>query len=259
MGDLHIAGFEVPVAREAFSFSSSPLGGGGVGVTGRSLGGHIATTEEIQAGTPLIPAAEARAIEALCRAKNGAVWHCNNSLFSSAGLSLTTTPTFQASEKKFGTHAISLASAASHVSVCTVGALYTVSAWVKVGAGAWQHQILRSDGAKWVNAARNDAATLSIAVATNVFELQDDGAATTYFDELVWLPFEIYADWGADWPQAEVFSDLPDLDITGDLLGGYRVNDATARARVSVSGVAFGTRGATVQIDITGPEREVDP
>lgn len=260
MGALHIAGFEIHVERGGSDASSEGLGGGGFSVTGTSLGGELATVERLSATTKLIKLSEAISLESLCRRGNGNVWHCNNSVYSGAGLGMTDTPTFQAGTKKFGTHAISISGSAGNVQIATVGSLYTVAAWAKDGAGDWEHHILRSDGAKWVDGVRNDGATLDIEVNASVLELVDHASNTRYFDDVVWLPFEIWDDWGADWPLAADFSDLPGLEITGDLLGGYRIDGARARARIMHAGYVgqFGGQGARVSLDITGPERVVD-
>lgn len=260
MSFLHLAGFEIPTVRGGVHEGSDELGAAGMGITGTPIGGHIATTEAVNVTTPLIPLATARAIESLCRAKNGACWHCDNSIYASSGLAMADTPTFQTGTKQFGTHAISITAAAGDIAVVTVGSLYTVAAWTKVGSGDWEHQILRSDGAQWVDGVRSDMATLVIDVATSVFTLLDDGASTSYFDDLVWLPFEIADSWGPDWPLTEAFSDLPKLNVTGDMLSGYRVNAARARARIVHEGYAgsFSGQSAVVQLDIVGPEREVD-
>lgn len=258
MGDFHIAGFEIPIARGAGDFGSDHLGGGGFGVTGTPIGGHIATTESMNVSTTLLTLAEAIALESLCRRNNGVVWHADNTQYSSAGLAFTDTASFSTTNK-FGTHSVSISTSAGDFGVCTVGSKYTVAAWTKDGAGDWEHHILRSDGAKWVDATRNDSATLLIEIDTGVLELLDDGSNTRLYDEIVWLPFEIADDWGADWPQAEVFSDLPGLDITGDLLGGYRINDARVRARVRHQGysASLGSKSAKVDLDIIGTERVV--
>jgi hypothetical protein len=258
MGDLHLSGVRIPVARGGATLSAESLGGGGYGVTGRPLGGHLATVEQGSITTPVIPLAEAHAMESLCREGNGVVWHCTNSIYGSPAVAMIDTPTFQGTTTKFGTHAISVTAAAGDVDVVAVGSRYTVAAWTKVGAGDWEHHILRSDGAKWVDGVRNDSATLQIAIDTGIFELLDDGAATVYFDELVYLPFRIADGWGADWPLTVEFGDLPGLDVTGDMLSGYRIPAAKVRARLSHEGyvASFSGLGAVVQLDITGPERE---
>ena len=143
--------------------------------------------------------------------------------------------------------------------MATVGTLYTLAAWVKPGGGAWQHEILRSDGAKWVDGVRNDAATLHIDVSSSAFRLLSPGSGTDYFDDLVWLPFEIYADWAADWAaRTRTFPPLRYLEISGDLLGGYRIDRATVTARVTHVGEASFGDSARVQLEVTGIARTED-
>lgn len=258
MGDLHIAGFEIPVARQGGEASSGQAGGVMRAIDGSPGGGVFHDVEDGTFQTPQMPLSTANAIRDLCRGANGSRWGCDNSVWSSSGLSMTDTPTFQSGTVKFGTHAISIAGAAGDVSIATVVTAnvtkYTLAAWTKDGAGAWQHQILRSDGAKWVDGTRNDAATLIHSVAANVWTLEDHASNTRYFDELVWLPFEIADSWGADWPQAEVFSDLPDLQVWGDLFGAHEFT-ARARARVRHLGQASYGDSASVAIQIVGGQR----
>lgn len=269
MGDFHICGFEIPVAPNGFQYSSKTAGGDGYAVNGQPISAALYLTEEGSITTPEIPLSTARAIESLCRrGANGHVWHADedgsSSRWSSAGLgTITASPNFSAVEFKFGTHSFLQAfGAIGDVSIATVGTIYTVASWVKVGAGSWQHEVLRSDGAKWVDGVRNDSATLNISVASSVFKILEPGSGNVYFDDLVWLPFSVPDGWPADWPTSRAFANLPDLEVSGDLLGGYRIAKAVVGCRVQGTG-QVGHDGtlqdsATVSLDIRGSARVED-
>lgn len=266
MGALHIAGFEIPVHREGQETMSGQQGQPMRALDGTPTGGVFSDVEGGTFATPLIRLTEARSIANLCRGANGHHWDLENASgggrYASSGLQMTGSPTFQTGTVKFGTYAISLSAGGGDVDVATVttSALseHTVAAWTKDGSGDWEHHILRSDGAKWVDGVRNDGATLLFEVSANVWTLLDDGSNIRYFDDLVWLPFAIYDDWGAGWIQTEAFSPLPDLKVWGDLFGDWQFS-ARVRARLQHMGQAvFGgtaTNSAKVMLTVTGGAR----
>ena len=261
MGALHIAGFEIPVARGSGQRTTGQQGAPTRALDGSPGGGIFEDVEDASFNTPIISLAEARAIDNLCRGSNGARWSCDDTVYSTNGMEFIDTPTFQAGTVQFGTHAIQINASGGDLDVYTVTSAtlnkYTVAAWTNINGAGWNHHILRSDGAKWVNAVRNDVATLKIDVVANVFTLLDDGSIM-YFDDVVWLPFEIDDDWGADWPQLEAFSNLPDLEVWGDLFGEHQFT-ARCRSNIQHTGrrVKDGTTedAAIVQLQITGGER----
>lgn len=264
MGKLHICGFQIPVARDSGELESGQLGEPPRAIDGSPAGGIFYDVEGGSYATPRISLTEALAIQNLCRGANGSRWSCDNTVYSSSGLAMIDTPTFQSGTKKFGSEAIQIASGggAGDIEVATVitstVTAYTVAGWCKDGAGDWTHYILRSDGAKWVDAVRNDSATLPFSVPASVWILDQDASNTRYFDDLVWLPFLIWDDWGADWPQSEVFASLPDLKVWGDLIGPH---EYTARARVRVANAGQAHVEGTTQdsafatVTITGGRR----
>lgn len=260
MAALHLCGFSIPLAdgESTTGQTSGPIRA----LDGSPSGGIFDDVEDASFTTIRLSLSEARAIANLCRGANGHKWSCDNSVYSSSGLAMTDTPTFQTGTIKFGTHAISVAGAAGDVTIATVETStltkWTVAAWTKDGGGAWAHHILRSDGAKWVDGVRNDSASLLIDVPTTAFQLLDHATNTRYFDDLVWLPFEIHDDWGAEWPLTETFANLPQLKVWGDLFPGYEFT-ARATCRIQHSGQAHiaGTTGhsARVVIGLTGGTR----
>lgn len=262
MGALHINGFEIPVARGGYSEDPGVLGGADYGVTGNLLGGYLAITESSNVSTPPIELERARAIKRLCSPKGHDVWRAEDadgsSQYSTTGLKTTgAAPGLNQAQAKFGTWSFSTTGGSTH-SVATVGAKYTIAAWVKPDGGAWQHEILRSDGAQWVDMTRDDNATLNIDVDSSTFRLLFPASGTDYFDELVHLPFEIWTPWGAEWPSDEKFPKK--LSLTGDLLSGERIDGCAAGARLTSEGyyLSFDGLGAVVQLDIRGPERTED-
>ena len=80
-----------------------------------------------------------------------------------------------------------------------------------------EHVVVRSDGAKWLDNVRNDAAvTTELTVSNGAVQL-DVG----HYDELVLLPYAASAsliESGAGY--GDTFSDLPNLKLSGDIVGG---------------------------------------
>ena len=267
MGDLHICGFRIPVAREGMEDSPQKNGGGGFGVTGVPLNAAVFETEGLSVTTPRIKRTTAEAIKSLCRHGNGHVWYAEDaagaaSQYSAAGLGLVNTITTSTTEAKFGSRSFALTFGAGDLTVATIGTIYTIAAWVKPGGGAWQHEIIRSDGTKWIDGVASPGGTYHIQVTGSAFELIEPGSGTDYFDDVVWLPFQIDADWAADWAaRTRKFPPLPDLEVSGDLLGGFRIDKAEVGCRMSHLGRArFGTAQASarVQLDIAGEARTED-
>lgn len=267
MAALTLNGFSVRVQRGGKSGGSTVLGAVERAIDGTPGGGITAEVEEFSVNLTLSSLAEARAVQELCRHSNGIHWACDNSVYGSEGTALTETPTFQTGTKKFGTHAISIATGAGagDIDVITTSSVaFTVAAWTKDGAGAWTHYIQRSDGAKWVGAVRNDSATPIWTVsAGSAWTLDQDATNIRYFDDLVYMPFLIDDDWGAEWVQDAAFYDLGGhlVRLEGDLIGtGYYV-DARINAERIDEGQAH-TGGSTqnsarVSLDVVGGERGI--
>ncbi len=100
------------------------------------------------------------------------------------------------------------------------GSVWTVMVWFYTG-GAWVHYIVRSDAAKWVDGVRNDAAsTPFIANTTTTTALGDVASAGNQdFDDLVVLPHLLHPDLCTAFGTGiAAFSDLPNLNLTGDII-----------------------------------------
>lgn len=267
MGDLHICGFRIPVAREGLEDSPQKHGGGGFGVTGVPLGAALFETEGLSVTTPRIKRTTAEAIKSLCRHGNGHVWYAETgagaaSEYSAAGLKTVGSVTATTDQAKFGSRSFPTTTAGGNVTIAAIGTLYTVAAWVKPGGGAWQHEIISSDGTKWIDGVESAGGTYHIDVNSSNFRILAPGSGTDYFDDVVWLPFEIDADWAADWAaRTRKFPPLPFLEVSGDALGGFRIDRAEIGCRMSHLGRArFGTAQASarVQLDISGEARTED-
>lgn len=103
-----------------------------------------------------------------------------------------------------------------------LGSAWTVFAWV-LYPSAWNHFVIRSDGAKWLNGVRDDAAYsawLSVASGSMTLSLKniDDVVALPYSVPDAW-PSLLYAE-----QNARAFSLLDRIRIGGDAVVGGPVN-----------------------------------
>lgn len=124
---------------------------------------------------------------------------------------------------------------------------WTVMIW-RFETGAWHHYIVRSDTAKWVDGARNDAASTTwlTVVGGNVILANASGSAVDY-DDLVCLPFKIVDSWAPVFgTSTSSFSALPYLNATGNL-----VNEQPTRR-------VLGMVSETVLVASSGGSRQAD-
>lgn len=258
-----MCGFSIPIARDGAESTTGQVSDNSMrGLDGSPTGGILDDVEGGSFNTVRISLDKARAIAGLCRGFNGVRWGCDNYQYGTTGLAFVDTMSFSAGTKKFGTHSIEILATTGDMDVAVVEDAYlgkwTIAGWTKEGGGAWIHYIERSDGAKWQNGTRNDSATIPWTVATSTWTLYDDAANDRYFDDLVWLPFEIDDSWGAEWPQLETFSNLPKVKIWGALFGDDEF-EARVSARIQHLGMA-GIGGsdvpsAKVVMAVTGGRR----
>lgn len=159
--------------------------------------------------------------------------------YSSRGLPLatgtllrsTTTPS-----PKFGTAYGEIAAAG----VVTWNTGYTgdttLMVWFYTSA-AWHHYIVKSDGKKWVDGVRNDAAsTPFIAISAGGIVTLGDAASGVdqQFDDLVVLNFLITTGMAVAFGTATLaFSDLPKLHLGGDVVSS--LTDVLVPGEVSVT------------------------
>lgn len=83
------------------------------------------------------------------------------------------------------------------------------------GAG-WEHHIVNSQGHKWIDGVRNDAGITTETVLSNGATFRFDGARADYFDDALFLPFDVN----------DGFVELLDLTTPmGDGLGGIYISN----------------------------------
>lgn len=131
---------------------------------------------------------------------------------------------------KFGVRRLAVSSSTSIRWDAKLGTSYTLMAWIWNGS-SWDHWIRRVDDSTgsavttlWKNGTSGQANLYAITVSGTSVYLQGKnpttGAnATTYFDDLVVLPWVASASQIAAWSSAtSAFSPLPKLDLGGDVI-----------------------------------------
>jgi hypothetical protein len=229
MSFLEVNGWPVPVAVDESDTDQKIIGDTADSFSGVVLTNIRARRDLLDFETVFTSQADGRAIVGLLEGRghhwsfdNAAVggverwYYSSRSLGKTAGTitRATTTP-----DPKFGTAYAEMASGAT----VTFGTGYTgdttLMVWTYTGA-AWVHYIVRSDGAKWVDGVRNDAAStpfLTISGAGVVTLGDAASVATQYFDDLVVLGFKVTTTMATTWGvSAQAFSELPNLAVNGD-------------------------------------------
>lgn len=154
----------------------------------------------------------------------GEVWSFDAHLYGSKGTAATATNAVQsAGSAKFGAGKLSVGATTGTISfLAAVNSWGDSSAW-SVGvwryeAAAWHHYLVRSDDAKWVDGARNDAASTAwLSVASGTVTIANTTGSAVLYDDLVVLPFLVPVDWPAQWVAAgAAFGPLPFHAATGD-------------------------------------------
>jgi len=187
----------------------------------------------------------------------GERWSFDASLYGSKGLGPVSGSGYSlvAGSAKFGSGKLRLAAstgmitygnAALHSSGETLGS--TIMVW-RLESGTWHHYIVRSDGAKWFDGARNDALVTDwlVVAGANIALVNTAGAAQDY-DDLVALPFKILDQWAEIFGTATTaFSSLPYLDATGLLVPEISVRRVTGTATEKV---LVATAAGAVQHDM---------
>lgn len=177
--------------------------------------------------TVMLPLTEAQALRDLLRVgRNGHAWPFDADTFSSKGRDVAGgTIAQEGANPKFGDGNADVTGAPQNVG--PVGSIHTVAAWYFTGV-FYQHEILRSDGAKWVDAVRDDGATLHIDTSGGFMRFTDNAD----YDDAVIFDFEILDEWGDNWEQLQAFSLLPDLIVSGDFVSGESVTVLARNVRL---------------------------
>lgn len=207
-----------------------------VGHTAQAFDGSIRKTRQalmrdLVAASTLMSAATAFAWEQLINGV-GEFWSFDSHLYGSKGQgpSVSSGCTIGANGLHGSRVAIGSGSVLTYPGVYESS--YSVLVWrnaaAAAGAGNWASYLVRSDGAKWVDGVRNDAASTSWLTSTaGAVSLAGDGAARWY-DELTVLPFLVPDAWPPSLhglnALALAFSPLPKLYLFGTavLEGGVR-------------------------------------
>lgn len=158
-------------------------------------------------------------------AGEGEVWNFDAHLYGSKGTpaSAITNTVQSAGSAKFGAGKLSVGATTGSVSfLAAINSWGASSAW-SVGVwrfegGAWHHYLARSDGAKWVDGVRNDAASTTwLSVSSGTVTIANTSGSAVLYDDLVVLPFLVPVDWPAQWvAENAAFGLLPYHAATGD-------------------------------------------
>ncbi len=167
----------------------------------------------------------------------GQAWSFNASLYGSKGTgpSTSTGASSSATFPKFGAASCRLTATTGTVSYVALpidGADWTVAVWRSTNGTTWNHYVVTSEGQKWVDGVRNDAASttwLTVTTSTGTVKL-DAAGTTTDIDDLVVCPYVWLDDWAAQVYAAGVaFGATPILTAAGLL-----VPEADTRSMVCV-------------------------
>lgn len=155
----------------------------------------------------------------------GHVWSFDADVFSSKGLGWSTTPTLDATNKKFGASSMSAASGTTYTASYTEATTRTVLLWRRPGSGSFDHYALVLTGNSVTTQYKNGVAG-SYSV-TNWITPASDGSfsllgkndagtnTTVQYDDLVVLPFTVTQAMVTAWfGQTISWADLPSLNIT---------------------------------------------
>lgn len=121
---------------------------------------------------------------------------------------------------KFGTHHALVASPVTNDFGSAYADSWTVAYWFWTGS-AWTHRIETEDGRQWEDGVPASFGW-SINMASGVLTL-----AAGEYDSLVVLPFAITNDMGDEWPLDAAFSDIPEFNATGQLVGNGAIVEGT--------------------------------
>lgn len=185
---------------------------------------------------------------------DGEAWNFDVSLYGSKGRgpSASTAATLVSTHPKFGaknlnlgatTGTITYAAAALNLFAAYVG--YTVMFW-RYESAAWHHYVVRSDGAKWKDGVRNDAASttfLTVNTTTGDVTIANATGSAVEYDDLVVLPFLVDDLWPQTFAAATAaYSSLPYLNLTGDLVREQATRVAVGEVSTTHVRTGAGTR-----------------
>lgn len=136
----------------------------------------------------------------------GHVWSFDAGHYSSKGVT-GAGGTVQSTVKKYGAKALQVSAADVWLSnpIENEGE-WTLAVWHRVDSGAFKHEVVRSDGARWVDGVRDDAYTVDGAADfSDDCVVLENASGTHYYDDLVFSPYL----WLEDWAEQVYASGLP--------------------------------------------------
>lgn len=215
----------VPVKHESGGFDSIVVGDNARAFSGKPLSTRRAIKKSWEFTTPLVTPAYARFLATLINGE-GHTWDFDDSTdwkYSSKGLGPTADTVGNGTRytvtTKFGAGALQV-NASSYVQ-WNVDYDYDWTVMLWYGATFANHYIVRSNGAKWVDGVRNDAAsTPFITVTGGNLRIGDSAAAGfQYFDDVVIFPELIDTSFAEDFGvMTTAFGSLPRLRVSGEAL-----------------------------------------
>lgn len=228
MSQLVIAGITFPGAADSGSESEREVGSTTPAFDGTLRRSRLSVKLDMRCETTPQTLASAAAWSSLIRGL-GEVWSFDSSLYSASGLGPYGSPvyTLASTHPKFGAKNLSLNADTGTLSYApTFGTDWAVMVW-RYETNVWIHYTAYSDGKKWVDGVRNDAATTTfLSVAAGLVTLANTSGSAVEYDDLVFLPFLPPTTWPPVWGVAAVaFSPLPRLNVTGSAIteGGARM------------------------------------
>lgn len=234
---LTVNGIELPVSTDNARFSREEIGARERAFDGSLRSHRRATKRRIDLAIPVGADADTmHAYEGLLRG-DGHVWGFETGfgLYSYKGLGPSAGfmgATQSGTGGKYGGK-LTLAATTGTITFATgLPGKWSVMVWRFEGA-AWVHYVVRSDGAKWVDGVRNDAASTGwLSASSGAVTLANSLATAFDYDDLVAVPYLVPVDWPAIVSaSARAYSQLPRLECHGDGLP-----DSSASAPVQMMG-----------------------
>lgn len=184
----------------------------------------------------------------------GETWSFDSSVYGSKGLGPTGGGGYSivAGGAKFGASklrlvaggVLALVGAGQHSSGrADAGSPVSYAVW-RFESAAWHHYVIRSDGAKWVDGVRNDAAATTWAIVSLVsLGLANIAGGNEDYDDLTSWPFLIPTTWPAILAAAtSAYCPQPYLDLSGDQVPELLTRRTLATVSDTLSKTATGTR-----------------
>lgn len=228
MALLNVNGIPIPIKPETLSESFEEIGGRERAYDGTLRISRQARKTNLSFETPVLTTLEAEAWNGLLSGL-GHYWSFDSNNYSSKGLGHSSGTALRATSNPLsGAGHLEFSGAQTRTwAQAGLGTRWTVSLWRDSsgapGGAAYAHYVVRSDGAKWVDGVRNDAASTTwLSVSSGQLALSD---TNTDIDEIIAVPYL----WDTTWP-ALVFAEgglrnalTPTLRLYGDLIPGSSV------------------------------------